>query len=116
MDDGLHEQPRRREPRGRAAHRDGKAAAEHLGDDLPALCAEVFRGGLAIAVRGAAAGLAAAWLFVQAIIHIAPGFGLPAVWMWPACPLILTMVVGIASILPARYALAVDPLTLTREE
>jgi len=80
------------------------------------IVAEVFRGGLRIAARGAAAGIVAAWLFVQAIVHAAPGFGLPALWMWPACPLALTIVVALASILPARYALAVDPLTLTREE
>ena len=80
------------------------------------IVAQVLRGGLGLAARGAAAGIVAAWLFVQAIVHAAPGFGLPAAWMWLACPLILTLVVSVASILPARYALAVNPLTLTREE
>jgi hypothetical protein len=35
--------------------------------------------------------------------------------MWLACPLVLAALVLIGGILPARWALAVDPLTLTRE-
>ena len=79
------------------------------------IIAEVLRGGLRIAAGGAATGFVAAWLLVQLLLRAAPGFGVPALWMWVLCPFVLTMVVVAASILPARTALAVDPLTLTRE-
>jgi hypothetical protein len=35
--------------------------------------------------------------------------------MWLAAPTALLIVVVVASVLPARWALAVDPLTITRE-
>jgi len=35
--------------------------------------------------------------------------------MWLSCPLVLLAAVGVASILPARWALAVDPLSLLRD-
>jgi hypothetical protein len=35
--------------------------------------------------------------------------------VWLACPLTLLAIVAIASVLPARWALAVDPITITRE-
>jgi hypothetical protein len=35
--------------------------------------------------------------------------------MWLASPLAPLIVVTVASVLPARWALAVDPLTITRE-
>jgi putative ABC transport system permease protein len=79
------------------------------------IIAEVVRGGLRIAAIGAAAGFAGAWAGGQILVRTAPGFAVPAAWMWLLCPVVLTIVVAAASILPARYALAVDPLTLTRE-
>jgi ABC-type lipoprotein release transport system permease subunit len=77
---------------------------------------DVLAAGIRIAGVGAVAGLAASSLVVQLVVHSTSGFGLPAAWIWFTSPLILTMLVAVASILPARYALAVDPLTLTREE
>ena len=79
------------------------------------IVADVFRGGIRIAARGAVAGLIAAWLSIQLLLRAVPGFGVSAVWIWGVCPVVVTLVVAAASILPARYALAVDPLTLTRE-
>jgi hypothetical protein len=35
--------------------------------------------------------------------------------MWLACPAVLIGIVGLATIAPARWALAVDPMTITRE-
>ena len=39
----------------------------------------------------------------------------PAPWIWAACPAVLFVMVAIASIIPARWALAVNPLAITRE-
>jgi ABC-type lipoprotein release transport system permease subunit len=77
---------------------------------------DVLAAGVRIAGVGAAAGLAAAFIVGQLVAHSISGLGLPALWIWVASPVILTMLVAVASIVPARSALAVDPLTLTREE
>jgi ABC-type lipoprotein release transport system permease subunit len=77
---------------------------------------DILAAGVRIAGVGAVAGLAASFIVVQVVVHSTSGFGLPAAWIWVTSPVILTMLVALASILPARYALAVDPLTLTREE
>jgi putative ABC transport system permease protein len=76
---------------------------------------DVLAAGVRIAGAGAAVGLIASFVAVETLVHSAAGFALPAPWVWVAAPLILTTLVAVASILPARYALAVDPLTLTRE-
>jgi hypothetical protein len=75
----------------------------------------VFRGGLRLAAGGAAAGLAASALLVLWLRHLNPGLAAPAAWMWLSCPVVLLAMVALASILPARWALSVDPLTITRE-
>jgi len=75
----------------------------------------VLRDGGRVAATGAAGGLAASWILVAAVRHFDPAVGAPALWMWLACPLVLAAVVVVAGIFPARWALAVDPLTLTRE-
>jgi ABC-type antimicrobial peptide transport system permease subunit len=46
---------------------------------------------------------------------VAPASQAPAIWVWLAAPAVLTAVIAIASILPARRALQVDPLVLMRE-
>jgi putative ABC transport system permease protein len=76
---------------------------------------QVFRGGVRVAALGAAAGLIVSWTLVRLVLHANPGFVAPALWMWLAAPAALLMVVALASVLPARWALAVDPLTITRE-
>ena len=87
-----------------------------LGAQARRIVAEVLRGGLRIAGAGAIAGTALSWLAVEGLTRAAPGFAAPAIWMWLACPVALIAVVTFAGILPARYALAIDPLTLMREE
>jgi hypothetical protein len=71
--------------------------------------------GVRIALAGGSAGLAAAWAVVLVVRHVEPGTAAPPLWVWAAGPLTLGGVVAIASVFPARWALAVDPLTLTRE-
>lgn len=87
-----------------------------LGAQARRIVAEVLRGGLRIASAGAIAGTVFSWLVVQVLMRAAPGFAAPALWMWLACPAVLVAIVTLAGILPARYALAIDPLTLMREE
>ena len=55
--------------------------------------------------------LVARWL-----AQIAPGAGVPTVWVWLAAPLVLLAAVAVASVLPARRALAVDPLMIMRDK
>ena len=75
----------------------------------------VFRDGLRLAAVGAAIGMTTAWLLLQLLMYADGGFAQPAAWIWAACPLVLLVMVAIATIAPARWALAVNPLTLTRE-
>ena len=76
---------------------------------------DVFRSGVRVAVAGAGCGLLVSWLLVRLVLHANPGFAAPALWMWLVSPLALLAVVTVASVLPARWALAVDPLTITRQ-
>ena len=86
-----------------------------LGAQARTIVYDVLRSGVRVAIAGAASGLIVSWVIVRMVRHADPGFTTPALWMWLAAPLALLVVVGIASVLPARWALAVDPLTITRE-
>jgi putative ABC transport system permease protein len=87
-----------------------------LGAQAPTIVAGVVRDGVRIAAAGALTGLGAAWLLVQLLQHQDASLHAPAPWTWLVCPLVLLTIVMVASILPARWALAVDPLTITRDE
>jgi ABC-type lipoprotein release transport system permease subunit len=47
---------------------------------------------------------------------VTPNAGPLTVWIWLAAPLALLAAVFVASVLPARQALATDPLTIMRDE
>jgi ABC-type antimicrobial peptide transport system permease subunit len=87
-----------------------------LGAPARAIVAGVFRDGVRVAAAGAAAGLLVSWVIVQAVIHSDSSFRAPAAWAWIVCPVVLLAVVCVATVLPARWALAVDPLVMTRDE
>ena len=87
-----------------------------MGAPARRIVAEVLRGGLRIAGGGVAAGTLLSWIVVEGLARAAPGFAAPPLWMWLACPAALVAIVTLAGLLPARYALAIDPLTLMREE
>jgi ABC-type lipoprotein release transport system permease subunit len=55
-------------------------------------------------------------MLVRWLSRITPTGDSPALWAWLAAPLALLVAVGIAAILPARRAMAVDPLTILREK
>lgn len=77
---------------------------------------EVLKDGGRLACAGAAAGTFAGFLLSRVLVRIAPGSGSPALWVWLAAPLVLAGAVGIASVLPARHALLLNPLTILRNE
>jgi ABC-type antimicrobial peptide transport system permease subunit len=86
-----------------------------LGAPASTIVYGVFRDGIRLAGTGAAAGMIVAWLLLRLVLHADDGFAQPAVWVWIACPLVLLVIVSIATVLPAKWALAVNPLTIARQ-
>jgi hypothetical protein len=86
-----------------------------LGAGASKIISAVLRDSVRIAVAGAAAGIVASWTLVRAASYVDAGFGAPAAWMWGVSLAVLFAVVLAASVLPVRWALAVDPLTITRD-
>jgi hypothetical protein len=80
----------------------------------------VIRGVLSEAARfafaGAAAGVLASLLLESRLAQAAPGAGSASASTWLAGPLLLLVVAAVASVIPARRALGVDPLAVMREE
>jgi hypothetical protein len=82
------------------------------------LVRQVVGEGTRLVVAGGAAGMAAAFFVARLLARIAPAsesFGGGARMIWIAVPASLAIAVVIASILPARRSLGVDPLTITRD-
>jgi ABC-type antimicrobial peptide transport system permease subunit len=77
---------------------------------------EVLTEGARLAALGTLAGLAGSVLLVWWLARVAPNAEVPAAWSWLAAPIVILAVVLIASVLPARRALAVDPLTIMRDQ
>lgn len=65
---------------------------------------------------GAVAGVLASVPMSLFLAQIAPLDGSSTLWAWLAGPLVLAGTVAIASVLPARRALTVDPLAITRDD
>lgn len=86
-----------------------------LGAPPSSIAYGVFRDGLRLAGAGALLGMAAAWVGLRLLLHADDGLVQPAAWIWAACPAALIVMVAIASIGPARWALAVNPLAIARE-
>jgi hypothetical protein len=86
-----------------------------LGAPASKIVYAVFRDGLRLARTGAAIGMIAAWLLLRLVLHADDGFGQPSLWVWAACPAVLLVIVSIATVLPAKWALAVNPLTIARQ-
>jgi ABC-type antimicrobial peptide transport system permease subunit len=77
---------------------------------------EVLGEGARLAAAGTMAGLLLSWLVARWLSEISPSADPPPVWIWAAAPVALLVAVLIASVLPARLALATDPLTVMRDE
>jgi macrolide transport system ATP-binding/permease protein len=77
---------------------------------------QVLREGGRLACAGTLAGMLGSLLLSRLLVRITPGGGLPALWVWLAAPLVLAVAVVIASVLPARRAAIVNPLTIMRDD
>ncbi len=76
---------------------------------------QVMAEGVRLAAAGTAAGALGALLAARGLTRISPGADSAAAWVWLAAPIVLLMAVCLASVLPARRALAISPLTIMRE-
>ena len=76
---------------------------------------QVVAEGIRLAGVGTLAGLLGALLAARGLTRISPGADAAAAWVWLAAPVVLLTAVCIASVLPARRALAVSPLTIMRD-
>lgn len=76
----------------------------------------VLSEGLRLAGAGTAVGLLGSLFVARWLSRVTPNAGPLSVWVWVAAPLGLLIAVAIASVLPARQALATNPLTIMRAE
>ena len=76
---------------------------------------QVLSEGLRLVVAGTMAGLLGSILVAQSISRITPTDEPLSPWIWIAAPLMLVIAVVIASVLPARRALASDPLMIMKD-
>jgi putative ABC transport system permease protein len=79
------------------------------------ICQVLGEGGR-LACAGTLAGMFGSLLLSRLLAPITLASHLPALWVWLAAPLVLTGAVAVASVLPARRALMVNPLTIMRDD
>jgi putative ABC transport system permease protein len=77
---------------------------------------QVLTEGGRLACAGALAGTVMSLLLLRLLARITPGNRSPALWVWLAAPFVLAVVVAIASVLPARRAVIVNPVTILRDD
>ncbi|HEY6290458.1 MAG TPA: ABC transporter permease [Terriglobia bacterium] len=77
---------------------------------------QVLGEGVRLAAAGTLAGMLASLALSRWMSGITRGSGWPALWVWLAAPIALAGVVTMASVLPARRALMVNPLMIMRED
>jgi ABC-type lipoprotein release transport system permease subunit len=87
-----------------------------LGAQRWRVIAQVLIEGGRLACAGALAGTLASLLLSRLFVRITPANNSPALWVWLAAPFLLAMAVAIASVLPARRALIVNPVTILRDD
>jgi ABC-type antimicrobial peptide transport system permease subunit len=80
------------------------------------LVREVLGEGARLAAAGTIVGLLLSRLVARWLSQISPAADPPPIWIWAAAPVALLVAVLIASVLPARLALATDPLTVMRDQ
>jgi putative ABC transport system permease protein len=76
----------------------------------------VLAEGARLALTGAAAGMLGSLVVTRWLAQVTPGIDRLTLWIWLVAPLVLLGAVALASILPARQALASDPLTIMQSE
>ena len=76
---------------------------------------QVVREGLRLAALGALAGGLASLPVARWLARITPSAGSLTVWVWLAVPVVLILAVTIASVLPVGRALAINPLSVMKD-
>jgi ABC-type antimicrobial peptide transport system permease subunit len=76
---------------------------------------QVLKDGGRLAFAGTLAGTLGSLLLARTLAEIVPGNASPAFWIWLAAPLLLGVSVVIASVVPARRALILNPLVILRD-
>jgi predicted permease len=76
---------------------------------------QVLAEGIRLAGTGTAAGMLGSVLIGRWLSRVTPSAGTAPLWVWLAAPLLLMFSVAIASVVPARRAAAVDPLSIMRD-
>ena len=76
---------------------------------------QVLAEGVRLAGAGLCAGAIGALLASRELARLSPGADAVAVWVWLAAPAILIVAVAVASVVPARRALSISPLTIMRD-
>ena len=74
----------------------------------------VIAEGVRLVAAGSIAGMLGSLLVAQSISRITPADESLSPWIWIAAPLTLALVVTVASLVPARRALASDPLLIMK--
>jgi len=87
-----------------------------LGAQRWRVISQVIGEGGRLACSGAAVGMPGSFLVSRWLTGITLGSGSPALWVWLAAPLILAGAVVIASFVPARRALIVNPLMIMGDD
>jgi hypothetical protein len=77
---------------------------------------QVLKEGARLACLGTLAGMFGSVLLSRFLTHITPGNSAPALWVWFTAPLVLAMAVLIASVIPVRRAVIVNPLTIMGDD
>lgn len=77
---------------------------------------QVLREGVRFVCAGTLAGMLASLAISRWISGITGSSGAPVLWIWLAAPIALAGMVTMASILPVRQALMVNPLMIMRED
>ena len=77
---------------------------------------QVLGEGGRLACAGAMAGMFGSLVLSRLLARITPVGSSPALWVWLAASLVLAGAVAIASVLPARRALIVNPLMIMRDD
>jgi ABC-type antimicrobial peptide transport system permease subunit len=77
---------------------------------------QVVREGLRLAALGALAGGLASLPVARWLARITPSGGSLTVWVWLAVPAVLILAVAIASVLPVGRALAINPLSVMKDQ
>jgi ABC-type lipoprotein release transport system permease subunit len=77
---------------------------------------QVLGEGMRLAGAGTVAGMLASLALSRWMSGITGGSSSPPLWVWLAAPIAMAAVVAMASVLPARRALMVNPLMIMRED